>query len=325
MVNVSKFRNDSLEYHPKYKHYSPTAMKSTIADGVHYFGLTGFPLAVRRVRTDTKHTPSHPHDLTEIEHSHDFCELVIVTQGSAMHMLEGTAFPVTAGDVFLLQGRQSHYFYERKNLDLINIMYDPEKIELPEGELRRMPGYCAMFMLEPTYRRQHRFASRLHLKRVPLARAERLAEEMEHECDGDEPGKEVALRAKLLEMLVYLSRAYTNSDTTEAHALLRVGNVIGVLENDFSKDWKLDELLDIAHMSRSNLMRVFRKATGQTPIEYLVRLRIQKSMEMLRNTDFTVTEIALEVGFNDSNYFTRQFRRILGESPRAFRQAKSVV
>ncbi|MDZ8118593.1 helix-turn-helix domain-containing protein [Pontiella sp. NLcol2] len=298
-------------------------MKSTIADGIHYFGLAGFPLAVRRVRTDTENRPSHPHDLTEIEHSHDFCELVIVTKGHAMHMLEGSPFPVTAGDVFLLQGRQKHYFYERQNLDLINIMYDPDKIELPEGELRRMPGYCAMFMLEPNYRRQHRFASRLHLKRVPLARVERLADEMERECEKDEPGKEVALRAKLLEMMVYLSRAYTSSDTTEAHALLRVGNVIGALENDYSRDWKLDELLNIAHMSRSNLMRVFRKATGQTPIEYLVRLRIQKAMEMLRNTDLTITEIALEVGFNDSNYFTRQFRRILGESPRDFRRAKA--
>ena len=126
-------------------------MKSTIADGIHYFGQSGFPLAVRRVQTDSEHTPSHPHDLTEIEHSHDFCELVIVTHGSAMHMLEGNEFPVTAGDVFLLQGRQRHYFYNRENLDLINIMYDPEKIALPENELRRMPGYCALFMLEPTF------------------------------------------------------------------------------------------------------------------------------------------------------------------------------
>ncbi len=300
-------------------------MNSRIADGLHYFGLTGFPLAVRRVGTDIENSLSHPHDLTEIEHSHDFCELVIVTQGSAMHMLEGTAFPVTAGDVFLLQGHQKHYFYERRSLDLINIMYDPNKIELPENELRCMPGYCAMFMLEPNYRRQHRFASRLHLKRVPLAQVERLCDEMERECENDEPGKEVALRAKLMELIVYLSRAYNGTDTTEAHALLRVGSVIGALENDFSKDWKLDELLDIAHMSRSNLMRVFRKATGQTPIEYLVRLRIQKAMDMLRNTDLSITEIALEAGFNDSNYFTRQFRRILGESPRAFRQTKACL
>ena len=296
-------------------------MKSIIADGIHYFGLSGFPLAIRRVETDSEHAPSHPHDLTEIEHSHDFCELAIVTHGSAMHMLEGNEFPVTAGDVFLLQGHQRHYFYDRKNLNLINIMYDPEKIALPENELRRMPGYCAMFLLEPTFRRQHRFASRLHLKRVPLAQLEQLVESMERECAEEQPGREVALRAKLLELMVYLSRAYTNSDTTEAHALLRVGNVIGALENNFSKDWKLDDLLKIAHMSRSNLMRIFRKATSQTPIEYLMRLRIQRAMEMLRNSDLTITEIALEVGFNDSNYFTRQFRRSLGKSPSSFRQS----
>ncbi len=295
-------------------------MKSTIADGIHYFGLSGFPLAVRRVCTDAEHAPSHPHDLTEVEHRHDFCELVIVTHGSAMHMLAGNEFPVTSGDVFLLQGRQRHYFYNRENLDLINIMYDPEKIVLPENELRRMPGYCAMFMLEPTYRRQHRFESRLHLKRVPLAHTEQLAGELEEESAEKAPGYEVALRAKLLELMVYLSRAYTSTGTTEAHALLRVGNVIGALENDFSRDWKLYDLLTIAHMSRSNLMRVFHRATGQSPIDYLIRLRIQRAMALLRNTNLTITQIALETGFNDSNYFSRQFRKAIGKPPLQYRK-----
>ena len=294
-------------------------MKSTIAGGIHYFGLEGFPVAVRRVRTDVAHAPSHPHDLTEVEHSHDFCELVIVTRGSALQCLEGDDFPVTAGDVFLLQGRQRHYFYERVGLDLVNIMYNPAAIGLPEGELRKLAGYCAMFLLEPTYRRQHRFESRLHLGRVPLAHVERLAEEMERECTDRAPGYEVAVRAKLLELIVYLARAYTATDTTEAHALLRVGNVIGALENDYAREWRVAELLAIAHMSRSTLMRVFRKATGQTPIEYLVRLRIQRAMELLRTTDRTITEIAMDVGFNDSNYFARQFRRLTDRSPRAFR------
>ena len=294
-------------------------MDSIIADGVNYFGLTGFPLAVRRVRTDAQHRPSHPHDLTEVEHSHDFSELTIVTRGTSMHSLEGNTFPVGAGDIFLLQGRQRHFFYDRRDLNLINIMYDPDRIGLPESELRKLPGYCAMFLLEPAYRRKHKFASHLHLSPVPLAHVEQLAEEMERECQRAEPGHEVALRAKLLELMVYLSRAYIGSKSTEAHALLRVGNVIGALEKDFAKDWKLDELLSIAHMSRSNLMRVFHAATGQSPIEYLLRLRIQKAMALLRNTDLTITEVAMEVGFNDSNYFTRQFKRAQGQSPRRFR------
>ena len=295
-------------------------MKKTIAGGIHYFEPAGFPLAVRRVSTNPKHTPSHPHDLTEVNHYHDFCELVIVVRGTAMHRLEENSFPVTAGDVFLLQGRQSHYFHDRKDLELINIMYDPNQIGLPEAELRKLPGYCAMFMLEPSYRRRHRFASRLHLQRIPLARAEQLADEVEKECKEKAAGYEAALRAKLIELIVYLARAYNFSEATEARALLRVGHVIGALENDFSRNWKLDDLMKIARMSRSNLMRVFREAAGVAPIEYLLRLRIQKAMKLLRSTDLSVTEIALRTGFNDSNYFTRQFRKTAGCPPAKYRK-----
>lgn len=293
--------------------------KAHIASGIDYFGRLGFPLAVRRVRTNEAHTPSHPHDLTEVEHQHDFCELTIVSRGSALHHLEGIESPVTAGDVFLLQGQQRHYFHSRKDLDLVNIMYDPDAIGLPEKELRRLPGYCAMFLLEPTYRRQHRFASLLHLKRIPLAQVERIAEEMEQESLRKEAGYEAALLAKLLELIVYLSRLYMQSETTEARALLRVGHVIGSLENDYAKDWTLEEILKIAHMSRSNFMRVFKRATGQSPIEYLLRMRIQEGMKRLTHTDMSITEIAMEIGFNDSNYFSRQFRQALGTSPRSFR------
>ncbi len=294
---------------------------SVIADRVNYFGMAGFPLIVGRSVTNPgpNDPPAHPHDLTEIEHSHDFYELVIVSQGQGLQALEGMDLPITAGDVFLLQGRQRHFFHNRRNLELFNVMYDPEQIELPENELRRMPGYCAMFLLEPTYRKQHRFASRLHLKRMQLAHVEAICSEMKKESAERHPGHEVVLRAKLLELIAYLSRAYMQGESTETQALQRVGEVIGAMENNFSNDWKLDALAQIAHMSKSNLLTVFRKATGQTPIDYLMRLRIQRAMEMLQQTDRTITEIAFAVGFNDSNYFTRQFRKVAGLPPRQYR------
>ena len=83
------------------------------------------------------------------------------------------------------------------------------------------------------------------------------------------PGYEVALQAKLYELIVYLSRAYMETDTAEAHALLRVGNVIGALESGFSRDWQLDELLAIANMSRSNMMLVFSHAAGRCQLNIL--------------------------------------------------------
>lgn len=297
-------------------------MNSIAVYGADFFGPSDFPLIVGRSLSRAPRPgdpPPHPLDYTETEHHHDFSELVIVSNGLGMHCLEGVDFPIAAGDVFLLQGEQRHYFHHREDLELINVMFDPVRIALLEHELRRMPGYCAMFMLEPTYRQQHRFASRLHLNREDLARVQAITGRMELECSVKGSGYETLLRAKLLELIAYLARAYEGGGSTEAESLLRVSHVIGALEKDYSKQWRLDEIVGISNMSKSNLLTIFRKATGQTPIDYLMGIRIQRATEVLLTTDDNITEIAFASGFNDSNYFTRQFRKVTGKSPRDFR------
>ncbi len=295
-------------------------MNSIIAKGSHYFGLSGFPITVRRSKTKKSEECSHPHDLTKVEHSHDFCELVIVMKGQGIQSLEGVDLPITAGDVFLLQGNQKHYFHSFQDLELINIMYNPKELGLSENELRRMPGYSAMFVLEPNYRNEHKFNSRLHIDQIALAYLNKISSEMELECSQKNVGYETALRAKLLELITYFSRAYTQGISIESRALIKVGNVIGAMENNYAKDWKLEELAFIAHMSKSSLLTTFRKATNQSPIEYLICLRIQRALEMMRSTDMTITEIAFSVGFNDSNYFSRQFRKNTGMTPSQYKR-----
>ena len=69
----------------------------------HYFDPVDCPVAVVDVDgADAAGLPSHPQDLTEVEHDHDFNELVVVTGGRAMHHLGGYTVPVAAGDVYLL-------------------------------------------------------------------------------------------------------------------------------------------------------------------------------------------------------------------------------
>jgi len=58
---------------------------------------------------------------------------------------------------------------------------------------------------------------------------------------------------------------------------------------------------------------------GSSPIAHLIQLRVNRAATLLRQTGDSVTDIAFRVGFSDSNYFTRQFRRIMGRSPRAYR------
>lgn len=293
---------------------------AVLAKGEHYFGPGGFPITLKVATTEPGGKPSHPHDVTETEHYHDFCELVIVSRGRGIHQLEGESFPVSAGDVFVVQGSQVHCFRERNDLTLLNVMYDPDRLALPLGQLRKLPGYSALFLLEPNYRKTHQFSSRLRLNRADLGRAEAIASRMAAEAENKTSGHEAALLGLLLEMMVFFSRHYVDRDTTEAKALLRIGEVVSTLESRYQENWTLAQLMKIAHLSRASLVRTFRQATGQTPIEYLIGRRIEAAMRLLAQTDLSMTDVAHEIGFADSNYFARQFRQLCGVTPSEFRR-----
>ena len=82
----------------------------------------------------------------------------------------------------------------------------------------------------------------------------------------------------------------------------------------------LEELVTISGMSRTNYIRMFESAMGTPPIKYLIELRIEEAGRLLRSTDLSITDIALDVGFSDSNYFSRRFRKTHGQSPREYRK-----
>jgi AraC family L-rhamnose operon transcriptional activator RhaR/AraC family L-rhamnose operon regulatory protein RhaS len=86
---------------------------------------------------------------------------------------------------------------------------------------------------------------------------------------------------------------------------------------------KLNDLASRAGMSPRSFVRAFRAATGLPPIAYLIQLRITRAAALLRTSREPVTEIAFRVGFSDSNYFTRQFVKLIGCPPRRYRQRYS--
>jgi len=119
---------------------------------------------------------------------------------------------------------------------------------------------------------------------------------------------------------VFFSRQYSKVDIPQAQALYRIGKIIGRLETQYQKDWHIAQLSKVAGMSKSSLIVAFKDATGYPPIDYLIRIRLQKAAELLIETETSLGEIAAQCGFHDSNYLTRQFRRVYNLTPRQFRK-----
>jgi len=82
----------------------------------------------------------------------------------------------------------------------------------------------------------------------------------------------------------------------------------------------LEELAGIARLSVSHFARAFRESVGVAPHRYLMRLRIARACELIRDTDRPLADISLEVGLADQSHLTRLFVALVGERPRDFRR-----
>jgi len=274
--------------------------------------FTGSGEPIRFIRRN----PQIPYPL----HTHDFSELVIILGGRGTHITKYSKFELFAGDVFVINGETAHGYENPENLHLINILYRPELLTKNAADLTALPGYHVLFNLEPKFRENHQFNSKLHLLPRQITEITPLIQDIENELKSDNPGRLFMASAQFYSLLGQLCRMYSNDDITTGRQLFQIGKALGLLENSLQKTISLRELTNLTAMSVSTLNRTFKKAIGFSPIEYHLRIRIKKASEILCNSSLNITEVAFRTGFDDSNYFSRQFKKITGVSPLEFRK-----
>ena len=91
------------------------------------------------------------------------------------------------------------------------------------------------------------------------------------------------------------------------------------MDRSYRDELNVDALAGIALVSPAHFIRRFKATFGETPHRYLQRRRVERAMYLLRNTDSSVTEICMEVGFSSLGTFSRTFTSIVGEVPSTYR------
>ena len=272
------------------------------------FDDNAFPLTFRR---------HEDHQDTGV-HSHEFYELVIILAGHGRHITDRGEYRIEAGDVFLLRDEMAHGYADTDRMTLVNILFDPKRLRLPMSYLRDVSGYHALFRVEPQLRAQDRFRNRLRLNEEELAEAARMTAGLQQELQRKKPGYRFQGCARLMGLIGYLSRCYSHVNRQSDRSLLRMSEVLSHIEQHFREPLTNSQLTRIAHMSESTLLRTFHRVLGRSPMEHVIRLRVMRAAELLQG-DIRITEAAFECGFSDSNYFSRQFRKVMGASPREYR------
>lgn len=96
--------------------------------------------------------------------------------------------------------------------------------------------------------------------------------------------------------------------------------VLNLLHENLTHNWSLNELAEKSGISRSGLASKFKNSLGDTPLNYLSKLRIQKASNLLISTDLTIEQISHSLGYNDSFVFSKNFKKNLGQNPSEYRK-----
>lgn len=94
------------------------------------------------------------------------------------------------------------------------------------------------------------------------------------------------------------------------------------IQNNFEKSISLEGMASLCNISSSYFSKLFNKITGSSFANYINLIRVERACELLIGTDTPITVIALDLGFDDSSYFNRVFKRLAGVSPSQYRAGK---
>lgn len=143
---------------------------------------------------------------------------------------------------------------------------------------------------------------------------------------GNTPQLDMLLRSELLRLFWLLDNSgdisRRESSISKKSELLRP--VLQYISENYREELTIGQLADIAHLSPSYFMGIFKRSAGVSAVEYINQLRIKAACEALRSSEKTIAETAYECGFRNLSNFNKQFRRIVGCSPSEYRNLNRI-
>ena len=267
-------------------------------------GTFDFPIAFYHV------TPEHPR-YNMPYHWHTECEIIRILEGEFLLIINDEKILATKGDIIFIHDGMFHGGTPN------NCIYE-----------------CIVFDIKILLKQNHACTKQIqdiiNQKKIigPLISTDieglktccdTLFESMRSMKTGYEfltQGSLYYLIGLVLRFNLYKSKNKTNKRTQEK--TLHFKNVLSLIETEYQSPLTLEDLSKAAGMTPKYFCRFFSEMTNKTPIEYLNYYRIESACEQLLTTDYSITEVALNCGFNDASYFIKMFKKHKGITPKQY-------
>ncbi len=243
-------------------------------------------------------------DWFNIEHSHDFCEILYVAHGSGTAILSHKAYRITAGDLVIINPGVLHEEKSEKSDPLNLIFLAAENFQIGVFKKNCMIGDDACPVV---HTEQHRLKIESYfwdLLRETSSKVEYYLE---------------MAQSLLVALLLFISRMIMANDAHQlSEECLKVKKYIN---ENYTKPITLETLSQNVYISKHHLSHLFKNQTGTSPIKYLITRRIEEAKLLLGDSDHTIKEIAEMVGYDDPAHFSQIFKKTAGISPLSYRNS----
>lgn len=261
-------------------------------------------LYVQYLKSENKHNMS-------VQHYHDTYEIYLQLSGKRYLFYDNTCYTLERGDLAIFAPFDIHYaesresdYYERY---VVNFRLEDMSKILDSGEfhlLKQKINPCVVHLTEDRTQKVFELIKRVdeYYNRKGLF-------------------SDKLVYSAMLQLLVYVAECIDDETATDGEKISpQIIEVMKYINKHYAEDLNLDNISDIACMSKYHLCRKFKEATGATLLQYINNVRLTKVHSMLINTDMPIEEIAECTGFSSSMQLTRVFKSVYNIPPRMFRK-----
>ena len=240
-----------------------------------------------------------------IQHSHDFCEILYVAGGAGEAILEGKKFRLAPGDLVVVNPGHEERSDAKAPLRLIFLAIRDFAV----------PGLPAGCLSQEKYRvlscGEYRYKMDIYLREL-----------LQETSSQIEFYQEIS-QGLVSALLVLVMRLIRINPEDEAALSQECQKIKEYLDQNFTSPITLDSLSETVYISKHYLSHLFKEQTGVSPIKYLTSKRMEKACELLSETELPVSEVSKAVGYENPLYFSQVFKRIYGISPVKYRMGRA--
>lgn len=251
-----------------------------------------------------------------VRHSHTRFEITVVNKGKGEYATENAVYPMKEGDVFVFSSNEIHCITATDGeLSITNLHFEPRYLG---SDFEGYMNFCFSHSAD--------FKNRIPSENAGVIRAHHgvIREELENRRDG----YFVAVKAHLELILIDLLRNHSYLSVADKKGVsYGILTVCDYIDSHLESELTLKELSELAGFSPNYFSRIFKDMIGITLWDYVTAKRIEKAVQLIRNSagEVTLLDIATQCGFNNTVNFNKAFKKQKGITPGELRRDPNIL